>query len=205
MPIALSLVLVAAVLAVGSLRLERLRTALALDPSVLAAWLKRHPGGEGPRAIAGALGEAAGREPGDEAMARMAALAAALASPGRAERAAGCNEALVEIEPRLGSIDGDGGLLKLLALGTLLALALLVVDGQGASSAMLHVVALGGGAAAALVAMKRDGERLARGWRQGLDGWVAASLEASGVAVDEALRSGRPGQGGRAKPTGRRP
>jgi hypothetical protein len=175
MGLAFEAVLVAGVLAAGVGRLRRLLGWLALDPAEVASWHRRAGGG-----AREALREALRSEvESDEPLGSYARLAEALAEAEPRQQAAGCNEALLELEGGLAAADEGGGLLRLLVLGTLLALV--VGFGEGASGGeMLGVLALGGGGWGVLGAASRGSRAVVEAWRRGVDAWVEEALRGSG-------------------------
>lgn len=191
MALGLTGVLVVGLLWVVVVRLRRLRRWMALDPGELVVWLRRS-GGDGSERLRDALASSAGDE--EQPRGSYARLAAALTEADRMRRAAGCNEALLELEGGLGGgIDEGGGLLRLLVLGTLLALALGVLGGELSGGETVAVLGLAGGGALTLLTSSRESRALVVAWRRGVDGWVAAGLrrwgEEQGRKVDARRRS----------------
>ncbi len=184
-------VLVVGLLWVVVVRLRRLRRWMALDPGEVAVWLRRSGDG-GAERLRDALASSVGDE--ERPLGSYARLAAALTEADRLRRAGGCNEALLELEGGLGGgLDEGGGLLRLLILGTLLALALGVLGGEFSGGEAVGVLGLAGGGALTLLASSRESRALVVAWRQGVDGWVAAGLrrwgEEQGRKVDARRRS----------------
>lgn len=183
--------LVVGLLWVVAVRLRRLRRWMALDPGEVAVWIRRSGVG-GSERLRDALAGSAGDE--EQPRGSYARLAAALTEADRLRRAAGCNEALLELEGGLGgAIDESGGLLRLLILGTLLALALGVLGGELSGGETVAVLGLAGGGALTLLTSSRESRALVVAWRRGVDGWVAAGLrrwgEEQGRKVDARRRS----------------
>lgn len=173
------LLLVVVLLGVVSSRLRRLRAWLVLDPAELAGWVRR-AGEDGGARLAVTLAPAREEETPRGVYAR---LAAALIEPDPQRRAAGCNEALLELEAGLVlSVDETGGLLRLLILGTMLILAWAVTQGELEVNAAVGVLALGGGAVLVMLSSTRESRVLAATWREGIDRWVAQGLRRWGEA-----------------------
>lgn len=189
MPGLLALLLASFVVAVVARRVAQLRRWLVVDPAELiardtspasiaalarafgasASESHRHPAGEG--------GGGGGVDP--EVIFRE--LAESLAEPEKKRRDALCNEALAELSRGLSSItEGHGALLRICALGTLFCCALAILSQREVGRSLLDVLGVGGGALLVVLAARREGGEIERRWREGVDAWVARSLQAWG-------------------------
>lgn len=177
MALLLEVALVVLLLGVVAGRWRRLLRWLVCDPREFVA-LPRRRGVEGVRQVAEALGSWAGDDGSPRGA--VARLAAALAASDPQQRAAGCNEALLDLEGFAVSIDGDGALLRLGILGTLFALALAVIGGGELGRVLVDVLGVGGGGLLVLLTARREGSRVEAAFREGVDAWVAQSLQAWG-------------------------
>lgn len=193
MGVLFELLLIAGLMAVVARRVTRLLPWLRWDPAELSVSIKRR-GREGVEALARAAQIATSEADLQRPEQAMARLAVALGEPTREARAAACNEALLDLEGGLGEgIDREGALVRVAVFGTLLALVVVVLEGRSIETRAMDVLGLGGGALLVLAMARREGRKLERQWREGMDAWVAQSLLASGESepakVDRRRRS----------------
>ena len=88
-------------------------------------------------------------------------------------------------------VDRDGALLRLTVLGTLFALALIVIGGGEVARGLLNVLGVGGGGLLVLLTARREGSRVEAAFREGVDAWVAQSLQAWGPDAERPAKVDR--------------